>query len=217
MLGIVIMGTETTEPQGKSRQDQILLLAAEGMTDKEIAARLSLSPETVGTYWRRILSKYSAASRTEVVAKVVRLQAEESINQIAELNDCLQAVTDHLLLELSGRQVESPSGDSKYAVAAAEKLQSYFTVVDEEGFVLFVNRHIPGITLIGTDPLEWAVVPEDRDKLRDALSQILNRESQEKKVSLGFSGEDGAAIAAKLRLVPLDVDDEACALIEISL
>jgi len=186
------------------------------MTDKEIAARLSLSPETVGTYWRRILSKYSAASRTEVVAKVVRLQAEESINQIAELNDCLQAVTDHLLLELSGRQVEAPSGDAKYAVAAAEHLHSYFTVVDEEGFVLYVNRHIPGITLIGTDPLEWAVAQDDRDKLREALGAILNRESAEKKISVSFTAEDGNDIPAKLRLSPLDVGDDLCALIEIA-
>ena len=28
-------------------------------------------PETVGTYWRRILGKHSAASRTEVVAKAI--------------------------------------------------------------------------------------------------------------------------------------------------
>ena len=83
------------DPPAKSRQDQILLLAAEGMTDKEIASKLSLSPETVGTYWRRILSKYSAASRTEVVAKVVRLQAEASINEISEVNECLPPQSSH--------------------------------------------------------------------------------------------------------------------------
>ena len=51
------------------REEQVLVLASGGLTDKEIAVRLGISPDTVGTYWRRILAKYRASSRTEVVAK----------------------------------------------------------------------------------------------------------------------------------------------------
>jgi hypothetical protein len=58
-----------SEPTGADPEYLSMLLQArdkdsgEGMTDKEIAARLNLSPETVGTYWRRILSKRCTASK----------------------------------------------------------------------------------------------------------------------------------------------------------
>lgn len=174
------------EAQAKSRQDQILLLAAEGMTDKEIAARLTLSPETVGTYWRRILSKYSAASRTEVVAKVVRLQAEAEVSEVAEVNECLKEVTDHLLVVLSGREGEDLQikGETLHE-KILEALTEFVVVVDGEGFTTYANRVSPEIAFEVGAPFEWSVAPEDRDRIREVLNSVLS---------------DGAAVDFDLRL-----------------
>ncbi len=161
------------EQQGSSRQDQILRLAAEGMTDKEIAARLNLSPETVGTYWRRILSKYSAASRTEVVAKVVRLQADASISQIEEVNECLREVADHLLLEMSGRQEHSLDPNAAFAAAALSIIRPWVLVVDTEGFPMYTNRLQNGEES-SSEPFEWNIHPDDRDAVRNALETVLH-------------------------------------------
>jgi len=203
------MNPESIQEQGKSRQDQILLLAAEGMTDKEIAARLNLSPETVGTYWRRILSKYSAASRTEVVAKVVRLQAEASIDEISELNECLREVTDHLLLELSGRQHPSESETLRFALIALQHLQTRVVILDAEGFPRYTNRE-SGIVF--TDPFEWQVAATDQDALREAMSGALSQ-NQSSTISLRFSAfpEEGWDVLVR----PIEVEEEQFVMLEL--
>jgi PAS domain S-box-containing protein len=54
------------------REKEVLFLAGEGLTDKEIAIRLQIGPKTVRTYWDRMRAKLNAASRTEVLAKALR-------------------------------------------------------------------------------------------------------------------------------------------------
>jgi|GEM_PF-3512835 len=54
------------------REKEVLFLAGEGLTDKEIALRLEIGQKTVRTYWDRMRSKLGAASRTEVLAKAVQ-------------------------------------------------------------------------------------------------------------------------------------------------
>jgi PAS domain-containing protein len=49
-----------------------MILASEGYTDKQISTELGISTDTVSTYWRRILSRYRASSRTEVIATLYR-------------------------------------------------------------------------------------------------------------------------------------------------
>jgi PAS domain S-box-containing protein len=62
------------------RENEVLNLAAEGATDKEIARLLSISTATVGTYWARMRAKLGLGGRTAIVAKVLRTQlAEESL------------------------------------------------------------------------------------------------------------------------------------------
>jgi PAS domain S-box-containing protein len=52
-------------------------LAADGLTDKEIAKSLGLSLKTVGTYWDRMRHKFSASSRTQVLAHFLRIQVAD--------------------------------------------------------------------------------------------------------------------------------------------
>ena len=50
---------------------QIALLAAEGLTDKEIQRQLGLSASTVATYWKRIREKLQCVNRAEAMAHIV--------------------------------------------------------------------------------------------------------------------------------------------------
>lgn len=66
------------------RELQVLALAADGHTDKEIARTLGISTETVNTYWRRIRTRFGTSSRTEVVAIAMRENAEAHFELLNE-------------------------------------------------------------------------------------------------------------------------------------
>ncbi len=84
------VGRKATGRKGvPKREQEILSRAARGLTDKEIAADLGISPETVNTYWRRIRARFRAASRTEVVAIAVRNETEQQISDITSEKDAL--------------------------------------------------------------------------------------------------------------------------------
>ena len=204
------------EAQAKSRQDQILLLAADGMTDKEIAARLSLSPETVGTYWRRILSKYSAASRTEVVAKVVRLQAEATVSEIAEVNQCLKEVADHLLVVLSGRDAEPNPAHAALTESALFALQDAVIVIDFEGFVVLMNHGVPGIAIEVNAPFEWSFPQSHREELRETIADV-SETGETKQIELHLNDEHGNAKVFSARFTKATVSDEPGVVVQIRL
>lgn len=63
-------------PRGSTltpREDQILRLIVLGLTNREIAQRLVVSPRTVDTHVERVLSKLGVSSRTRAVATALRL------------------------------------------------------------------------------------------------------------------------------------------------
>lgn len=49
-----------------TRERQVTALVCEGLTGRQIAARLVLSPETIKTHVRHILRKFNIASRREL-------------------------------------------------------------------------------------------------------------------------------------------------------
>ncbi|PZQ56804.1 MAG: hypothetical protein DI570_20660 [Phenylobacterium zucineum] len=51
------------------RQQQVLALLAEGLTNKEIALRLGISPATVKIHVARLTSWLGAVNRTDAVAR----------------------------------------------------------------------------------------------------------------------------------------------------
>jgi len=69
---------DTYQPQTSSkhpfspREHEVLLLAAEGLTNKEIAYRLGISERTVQFHINSIFHKTSTNSRTEAVALALR-------------------------------------------------------------------------------------------------------------------------------------------------
>jgi DNA-binding NarL/FixJ family response regulator len=61
-------------PQLTEREQQILLLLAQGVRQKEIAGQLSISPKTVGTHIQNLLKKLDVHSRAELVARAWSLE-----------------------------------------------------------------------------------------------------------------------------------------------
>ena len=64
------MGQDSNHFSG--RMLEIILLAADGMTDKQIAAELGISTNTVESHWKRLRTTYQTSSRVKIVASVLR-------------------------------------------------------------------------------------------------------------------------------------------------
>jgi DNA-binding CsgD family transcriptional regulator len=57
-----------------ARQYTVATLVASGLTNREIAARLFLSPKTVSAHVEHILAKLGAARRTEIAAWAAKIK-----------------------------------------------------------------------------------------------------------------------------------------------
>ena len=72
--GLLAAAATTANPAGLTgRQVEVLGLLAEGLTDAEIAARLSLSAKTVGHHVSALLAKLGVGSRRQAVTAARRL------------------------------------------------------------------------------------------------------------------------------------------------
>ncbi|MEX2244721.1 MAG: helix-turn-helix transcriptional regulator [Fimbriimonadaceae bacterium] len=59
------------------REDEIVTLAIEGLTNDAIANTLNLSVGTVNTYWSRVRMKVGGVARTDTVAKIIADRSED--------------------------------------------------------------------------------------------------------------------------------------------
>ena len=69
------MATKELSP----REEEILSLCIEGLTNEAIARRLGLSVGTVNTYWLRIRMKVGGTARTDTVARIIKDRAEGAL------------------------------------------------------------------------------------------------------------------------------------------
>ncbi|AIE84669.1 response regulator transcription factor [Fimbriimonas ginsengisoli] len=136
--------TGNVSGEAPKREEQVLVLAAGGLTDKEIAVRLGISPDTVGTYWRRILAKYQAASRTEVVAKYTQERARAAVDNLRYVNECLKLVNEHMIQHAVG----TGSIAASLSDAILASLADWVLLIDVQGTVLFSNRKMPSNCLV---------------------------------------------------------------------
>jgi len=110
------------------RQLEIVALVAEGLTNREIAARAYLSPNTVKVHLRNIFAKTGVASRTELTVLAMQqgwvhvpgIQVEE---EAADAEDVADA-------EESADAVEIMPEDSAADTVAAESVEQAAPVVD---------------------------------------------------------------------------------------
>lgn len=61
------------------REEQLLALCIEGLTNEAIAHKLGIGVGTVNTYWLRIRMKTGGTSRTETVARIIKERAESAL------------------------------------------------------------------------------------------------------------------------------------------
>lgn len=61
------------------REEQIVELCVDGLTNEAIAHQLGLSMGTVNTYWVRIKLKVGGSGRTDTVVKVIKERAEKAL------------------------------------------------------------------------------------------------------------------------------------------
>jgi DNA-binding CsgD family transcriptional regulator len=63
------------------REEEIVALCIQGLTNEAIALKLGLSVGTVNTYWLRIKLKVGGSSRTDTVVKVIKERAERALRE----------------------------------------------------------------------------------------------------------------------------------------
>lgn len=95
------------------REQQLIAMAGQGLTDTAIANRLGISEATVNTYWGRIRVKLGPHNRTELVAIALREEYERRIDELRkgspegpDYSAILQAAPDALLLITEDGTVE---------------------------------------------------------------------------------------------------------------
>ena len=117
------------------REKEVLFLAGEGLTDKEIALRLSIGAKTVRTYWDRMRAKLGAASRTEVLAKALQ-----------SAHDQLSASEQRIRMFVQSMPVVFHALDEDMNVIVANEESERITQFTNEeilGQPLLTEHHIP--------------------------------------------------------------------------
>gem|GEM_PF-5522780 len=82
--------------QVTKRELEILLLGAEGLTDKEIAVRLSVSPATVASHWVNMRGKLDASNRGQIIAKAMSVIYRQTYEELSQANAMFRLIVDTL-------------------------------------------------------------------------------------------------------------------------
>ena len=118
------------------RERQLIDLAAAGHTDVSIAHELGISEATVSTYWGRVRIKIGPFSRPEIIARVIRHDAQATIADLQERNrqlvDELQART--------GKEWGDP--EANYYRKLLESAPDAILIVDDSGRIEMVNDEL---------------------------------------------------------------------------
>ncbi len=118
-----------------TRERQILVLAAKGLTDAGIAQKLGISVATVGTYWGRIRGKNGQHSRTELVANFMREKAAHSLDELRRENDRLSQE-----LAQKAKAVDTAKATLDLLKRVLGSAPDAILLVNEEGTVEYANE-----------------------------------------------------------------------------
>jgi len=119
-----------------NRERDVLVLAAHGLTNKEIADRLCISVSAVGVFLKRASAKLGAHKRTDAVMLALK-QGEISIGEIQSLDEFLRFLVllgpesvekmAQLLDEKLGKEPASSGSHYNYRFSAIFRNKSYPT------------------------------------------------------------------------------------------
>ena len=188
-------------PELSEREQQLISLAAQGLTDIAIATRLGISEPTVKSYWQRVRSKLGPYNRTELVAHALQEESELAVaelnGEITRLRDALKH-TDRSAMDLQREMLEN-APDAVFAV-------------DQDGNFLWLNLEAERMFGYRFDELVGKpvgiLVPQEIQLLhRRHMRQYLDKPERRRMgehlatVAVRKSGEEFAIAAS---LAPLD-------------
>ena len=130
------------------REQEIVLRAARGATDKEIADDLDLSVATLRTYWVRVREKLGAVNRTHAIALAaldrpaqtgsVRTRLIEALCQDRVAQWIWRGTPRHALLDSTAERLfDLPNGDRP---VDSERLLSHVWTPDRPRFERFLSQ-----------------------------------------------------------------------------
>ena len=176
--------SNSSRDRGQSRETELLTLAAQGLTDKEIAKTLGISIDTVDTYWRRIRNRYSVSSRTEAVARAVseeltralereRLEKERLLREMAERHR-----VERELRNLMQRLEERVANRTEQLQDALDRLRAVQAVVEGTGAVVWWSRGEPPwpVLYISENVSQWGYRPDEITAGNVLLKDIMHPE-----------------------------------------
>jgi PAS domain S-box-containing protein len=132
--GVNSLNPEFDRSRLSARENEILDLAGEGLTDIQIGLRLEISASTVNSYWVRIRGKLGHLSRTELVATALRQEAEERYN-------LLQARYEELGEALQRERLIQHQGEGAYLYRGAiDAMPEALLCVDHKGRIVITNE-----------------------------------------------------------------------------
>ena len=162
------MATKELSP----REEEIVELCVEGLTNEAIAHRLGLSVGTVNTYWLRIKLKVGGSGRTDTVVKVIRDRAEKALR---EANSERQQIADMIADKEQGYL------ELRAALAllhlAMDQIKSTVWATDKDLVIHLIANGIYPSTHFG---VTWEVgktvyeIFKTKDPADDAISAHLN-------------------------------------------
>jgi DNA-binding CsgD family transcriptional regulator/GAF domain-containing protein len=158
--------------QVSGRERQLLELSAVGLTDKQISLELGISSATIASYWRRLLRKFDAASRTELVAKFARTQVLSSLTELeASNNRLLDEVRDRTAAqakELAQRNLLAAISDASLSYISSrynpkrifeQFLENILELTDSEyGFIgqVMLDDGVPYLKEFALTNISWS-------------------------------------------------------------
>lgn len=190
-----------SHPDLSEREQQLITLAAQGLTDTAIAHKLGISEPTVKSYWQRVRSKLGPHNRTELVARALQEESELAVaelhGEITRLRDALKH-TDRSTMDLQREMLEN-APDAVFAV-------------DQDGNFLWLNLEAERMfgyrfdELVGK-PVSILVPQQMQERHRLHLRQYLDnpgRKRMGEHLATVAVRKDGEEFAIAASLAPLD-------------
>jgi len=122
------------------REEEVLLLSASGLTDKEIAQRLGLGVATINTYWKRMREKLGGVNRAELVAAVLRRNADDILT--AKELENFNLISEVVRRTVAEREV---SESKRRLQAIIDGTPVIIFVKDMQGRYLLVNKQLEAL------------------------------------------------------------------------
>lgn len=183
------------------REDEVLRLAASGLTDQQIANVLNIKVSTVTTYWVRIRGKVGQLSRAELIALSVRQRSQEAMNELRMENARLKSEVSHR--QSAENEALRSAGILK---ASLDLVPEGMLIVRPDGGVAVSNRAAEGILGCGSKQLEGLCIQDLLPHIggQGYESQGANTAVMERPSTKYAVRTDGSVLPAKVEVRPLD-------------